>query len=70
MAVTKIKTIMNTRLSESHPGTHFVQGDLQLKTLLVLYKSNELPNIPTNCPKNQRTSQYSNELTHKSNEST
>ena len=31
-------------------------------------KSNELPNIPTNCPKNQRTSQYSNELTHKSNE--
>ena len=31
-------------------------------------KSNELPNILTICPKNQRTSQYSNELTHKSNE--
>lgn len=50
------------------PKQYHIARDMQ--TLLVLYKSNELPNIPTNCPKNQRTSQYSNELTHKSNEST
>ena len=52
---TGILTIQTVRFL----GVHFIAHGC---------KSNELPNIPTICPKNQRTSQYSNELTHRTNE--
>ncbi len=47
-----------------------IASDAVIKDFVFASCLNELPNIPTNCPKHQRTSQYSNELTHKSNEPT